>query len=115
MTAEQQAKLFRDFTQADLMLRQVKPAMERGDEWCRLTGKQGERIVVEMEVQQIEIASPLAISLEHGHVQCIWVADRAVQTQGLRPTCFQVGRSLRIAAREQDDFMPKRDQFVRQP
>src|SRR5262249_4483917 len=38
-----------------LMLWQVKPAMERADEWSRLTGKQGERIVVEMEVQQIEI------------------------------------------------------------
>jgi hypothetical protein len=54
--------------------------MERGDKWCGLTGKQGERIVIEMEVQQIKIVSPLANSLEHGHVQCVWVADRAVQT-----------------------------------
>jgi hypothetical protein len=62
------------------MLRQVKSAMERGDKWCGLTGKQGERIVIEMEVQQIKIVSPLANSFEHGHVQCVWVADRAVET-----------------------------------
>jgi hypothetical protein len=37
----------------NLMLRQVKSAMERGHKWCGLTGKQGERIVFEMEVQQI--------------------------------------------------------------
>src|SRR5438876_289199 len=61
-----------------LVLRQVESAMERGDEWCRLTGKQGERIVIEMKVQQIEIRSPLADSLEHGHMQRIRVADRAL-------------------------------------
>src|SRR6266516_3205504 len=49
-----------------LMLRQVKSAMQRGDKWCGLTGKQGERIVIEMEVQQVKIVSPLANSLEHG-------------------------------------------------
>src|SRR5262249_54211530 len=43
----------------NLMLRQVKSAMERGHKWCGLTGKQGERIVIEMEVQQIEIVSPV--------------------------------------------------------
>src|SRR4029453_9799028 len=47
-----------------LMLRQVKPAMERSDKGYGLTGKQGERIVIEMEVQQIKIVSPLANSLE---------------------------------------------------
>src|SRR5262245_8581274 len=89
--------------------------MERGDEWCRLTGKQGKRIVIEMKVQQIEIMSPLANSLEHGDMQRLRVADRAVQTQCLRPTCLQVGRGFRIAAREQDDIMSERNQFVGQP
>ena len=89
------------------MLRQVKSAMERGHKWCGLTGKQGERIVIEMKVQQIEIMSPVANSLEHRHMQRIGVADRAVQTQCLRPTWFQVGRSSRIAACEQDHFMPE--------
>src|SRR6266704_5231147 len=89
--------------------------MERGHKWCGLTREQGERIVIEMEVQQIEIVSPLANSLEHGDVQCIWVADRAVQTQCFRPTCLQVGRGLRIAAREQDNVMSERNQFVGQP
>src|SRR5215472_13618934 len=89
--------------------------MERGDEWRRLTGKQGKRIVIEMKVQQIEIMSPLANSLKHGDMQRIRVADRAVQTQCLRPTCLQVGRSLRIAACEQDNVMPERNQFVGQP
>src|SRR5262249_30875102 len=98
-----------------LVLPQVESAMERGDEWCRLTGKQGKRIVIEMKVQQIEIMSPLADSLEHGDMQRIRVADRAVKTQCLRPTCLQVGRCLRIAARKQDNVMPERNQFVGQP
>jgi hypothetical protein len=34
--------------------------MERGDEWCRLAGKKGEWIIIEMKVQEIEIVSPLA-------------------------------------------------------
>ena len=60
-------------------------------------------------MQQIEIVSPLANLLEHGHVQRIRIADRAIQTQGLRPTYLELGRSLRIAAREQDDLMSERD------
>src|SRR5262245_62346964 len=98
-----------------LMLRQVEPAMQRGDEWCRLAGKQGKRIIIEMKVQQIELVSPLANALEHGHVQRIRVADRAVQTQCLRPTCLQLGGGFRIAAREQDDVMSERDELVGQP
>ena len=89
--------------------------MERGDERGRLTGKQREWIVIEMKVQQIEIMSLLANSLEHGHMQRIRVADRAIQTQCLRPTYFESGRCLRITACEQDHLMPKRDQFVREP
>src|SRR5262249_41212582 len=81
----------------------------------RLTGKQGKRIVIEMKVQQIEIMSPLANSLEHGDMQRIRVADRAVKTQCLRPTCLQVGRGLRIAAREQNNVMSECNQFVGQP
>src|SRR5215471_8346022 len=68
-----------------------------------------------MKVQQIEIMSPLANSLEHGDMQRIRVADRAVKTQCLRPTWLQVGRGLRIAACEQDNVMPERNQFVGQP
>src|SRR5215471_11468325 len=81
----------------------------------RLTGKQGKRIVVEMKVQQIEIMRPLENSLQHGDMQRIRVADRAVKTQCLRPTCLQVGRGSRIAAREQDNVMSERNQFVGQP
>src|SRR5262245_66658754 len=68
-----------------------------------------------MKVQQIEIMSPLPASLEHGDMQRIRVADRTVKTQCLRPTCLQVGRCLRIAARKQDNVMPERNQFVGQP
>ena len=59
--------------------------------------------------------SPFANSLEHGHVQGIRVADRAVQTQCLRPAYFEAGRCLGITACEQDHLMPERDQFVREP
>src|SRR5262249_27272670 len=98
-----------------LVLRQVKSPVERSDEWCGLARKQGKWIVIEVKVQQIEIVNPLANLLEHGHVQRIRIADRAIQTQGLRPTCLEVRRSLRIAAREQYDLMSERDQFVGQP
>src|SRR5499433_4291206 len=47
--------------------------------------------------------------------QRIRVADRAVKTQCLRPTCLQVGRGLRIAAREQNNVMSECNQFVGQP
>ena len=43
--------------------------VERSDEWCGLAGKQGKWIVIEVKVQQIEIVSPLANLLEHGHVR----------------------------------------------
>src|SRR5215831_10702420 len=84
-------------------------AMQRTDERCRLAGKQGKRIVIEVKVQQVEIVSPLADLLEHGDVQRIRIADRTVQTQCLRPKCLEVGRGVRIAAREQDHVMSERD------
>ena len=68
-----------------------------------------------MKVQHVEIMSPLANLLKHGHVQRIGVADRAVETQCLRPACLQVGRSLRMSAREQYDVMSECNQFVGQP
>src|SRR5262245_8539834 len=78
-------------------------------------GKTGKTDSNRDEVQQIEIMSSLANSLEHGDMQRIRVADRAVQTQCLRPTWLQVGRGLRIAAREQDNVMSERNQLVGQP
>src|SRR5262249_1874472 len=48
-------------------------------------------------------------------MQRIRIADRAIQTQGLRPTCLEVGRRLRIATREQNNVMSERNQFVGQP
>ena len=89
--------------------------MECGDERCWLSGKKRKWIIIEVKVQQIEIVSPLANSLEHGDMQRIRVADRAIKTQCLRPTCLYVGRGLRIAAREQDNVMSERNQFVGQP
>ena len=58
-----------------LVFRQVESPMKRSDEWGRLTGKQGEWIVIEMKVQQIEVTRLLANALEHGYMQCIRVAD----------------------------------------
>ena len=66
-------------------------------------------------MQHIEVTRLLANSLEHGYMQRIRVADRAIQTQCLRPTRLQFGRCLRIAACEQNDVMSKPDQFVGQP
>ena len=97
------------------MLRQIKPAVERGDERCRLPGKQREGIVVEMEVQQVEIVGAAPNALEHGHVQRIWIEYRAIEPQGSRPARFQFGGGLRVAAREQDDVVFQSDQRLRQP
>ena len=89
--------------------------MQRGDERRRLAGKQRERIVVEMEVQDIELLCLSTHALQHGHVQRVGVAHRAVETQRLRPHRLELCRRPGIPAREQRDVMAERDQLLGQP
>ena len=99
-----------------LVFRQVESPMERGDERGRADGKTGRT-----DSNRDESATNRshddcwANPLEHGYMQRIRVADRAIQTQCLRPTRLQFGQCLQIAACEQNDVMSKPDQFVGQP
>jgi hypothetical protein len=68
-----------------LMLRQIEPAVQCRDEWCRLAREQREWIVVQVEMQKIEIGPPLPHALQHQHVQRIGVAHRTVEPQRARP------------------------------
>jgi hypothetical protein len=52
--------------------------MQRGHEGDRLAGKQRERIVVQMEMHEVELIHPLSHALEHHHVQRVPISYRAV-------------------------------------
>ena len=79
--------------------------------------KQRERIVVEMEVQEVEflVVAFLPHALQHHHVQRVGIAHRSVEAQRLRPGRVEFRRGLRIAAGEQRDVVSERDQFLGQP
>ena len=93
-----------------LVFGQVQPAVQRGEERRRLPVEQRERIIVEMEVQEVEflVVTFLADAFQHHHVQRIGVANRAVETQRLRPGRVEFRRGPRIAAGEQGDVMSQR-------
>src|SRR5215469_11320113 len=99
------------------MLRQIEPAVQRGHEWRGLPVEQRPRIVVEMEVEEVELVviTFLPHALEHHHVERVGIAYRAIEPQGFRPCCVKLGRRLGIAARKQCDVMSERDQLFRQP
>ena len=98
-----------------LMLGQIEPAVQRGHERRRLAREQRERIIVEMKMQDVEIARALIDALQHHHVQRVGIAHRAVEPQRPRPHRFELRRGLRIAAGEQRDLVAERDQFLGEP
>ena len=98
-----------------LVLRQIEPAVQRRHERRRLPGEQRERIIVEVEVQEVEIGGAPVDALQHHHVQRVGVAHRAVEPQRPRPRRFELRRRHRIAAGEQRHVVTERDQFLGQP
>ena len=74
-----------------LVLRQVEPAVQGGQERRRLPVEQREWIIVEMEVQKIElfIVAFLPHTLQHHHMQRIGIPHRAVEAQRFRPRCVE--------------------------
>ena len=62
----------------------------------RLPVEQRERIVVEMEVQEVEllVVAFLPHALQHHHVQRVGIADRSVEAQRLRPGRVKFRRGL---------------------
>src|SRR4051812_48978788 len=99
------------------MLRQIKPAMQRSQKGRRLTVEQGERIVVEVEMQEVEflIVASLSNVFEHDHVQGVGIPHRSVQPQRFRPCRAELCRGLRIAAGEQRDVVPEGNELFGQP
>src|SRR5579871_6437681 len=97
------------------MLGQVEPAVQRGEERSRLAREQRERIIVEMEMQEVESAGLAAYLLEHRDVQCVGIADRAVESQRAGPARLQLRRGSRVTACKQRDVVTERDQLFDQP
>src|SRR5262245_49087730 len=97
------------------MFRQIKAAMECCNEWGGLAGEQRERVIVEMEMENVEVLRPVANVLQHHNVQGIGISDRPVETQGFWPHRFQLGRRMRIAAGKQRDVMTECHKFFGQP
>ena len=68
--------------------------MQRGDERRRLAREQRERIIVEMEVQEVELVGAPTHMFEHRHVQRVRIAHRSVEPQRARPERFKLGAGL---------------------
>src|SRR5579871_4100825 len=100
-----------------LVFGQIEPAVQRGYEWRRLTKKQREWIIVEMEMEEVEflIVAFLPDAFQHDHVKCIGIADRSVKAQCSRPRCVKFGAGARIAAGKKRDLVSECDKFLGQP
>jgi hypothetical protein len=100
-----------------LVLWKVQPAVQRGQERRRLPAEQRPRIIIEMEVQEVEflIVAFLPHALQHHHVQRVGIADGSVEAQRLRPGRIEFCRRLRVAAGEQRDVVSQRYEFLGQP
>jgi hypothetical protein len=63
------------------MFGKVQPAVKGGQERRRLPCKERPRIIIEMEVKEVElfIVTFLPYALEHQHVKCVRIPDRPVQ------------------------------------
>src|SRR5262249_27400553 len=100
-----------------LMFGQIEPAMQGGQERRRLSVEQRERIIVEMEMEEVEllVVAFLTHTFQHHHMQRVGVANRAIKTQRFWPSCVKFRGCLRISARKQRDVVPECNQFFRQP
>ena len=75
------------------MLRKVEPSVKRREKRRRLPRKQRERIVVEMEMEEVEflvVAFP-ADPFQHHHVQGVRIAHGAIEPQGFWPCRIEPG------------------------
>src|SRR5262249_562736 len=80
-----------------------------------LAREKRERVVVEMEMQEVEVGGLLAYPFQHAHVQRVGVADGGVVAQRPRPHGCELRRRLRIAARKQSHIMAKLHHFLDPP
>src|SRR5579863_5654200 len=100
-----------------LVFRQIEPAVQRCYEWRRLTKKQREWIIVQMEMEEVEllIVAFLPDAFQHHHVKRIGVTDRSVEAQCSRPRRVKLAGGARIAAGKKRDLVPECDEFLGQP
>jgi hypothetical protein len=98
-----------------LMLRQVEASMQGRHERRGLPAKQRERVVVEMEMQEVEVGRLPADLLQHHHMQGTRVANGPIEPQRSGPYRPELGGRDGIAAGEQRDIVPERDQLLGQP
>src|SRR5205807_10080023 len=70
-----------------LVFGQIEPAVQGGQKRSRLPREQRERVIVEMEVQEIEflVVAFLPDPFQHHYVQRVGIADGSVEAQRLRP------------------------------
>src|SRR3954454_4968125 len=99
------------------MFGEIQPPMQGRKERRRLTGEKRERVIVEMEVQEVEflVVTFPPHALEHQHMERVGIADRAMEPKRLWPTRLEFGGVAGIAAGEQCDLVAQRDQFLGQP
>src|SRR5580704_19109760 len=88
--------------------------MQRRQERRLLAAEQGEREVVGMEVQHIELVGAAIDQLHHAHIDRNPVDDGWVQAQRLLTHRLQLGRGDRITAGEQRDIVTHGNQFFSQ-
>src|SRR5262249_36302803 len=88
---------------------------QRRHEWGGLPHEQREWVVIEVEVQDVEVACLSTDMLEHGQMQGVCIADAAVQPQRPRPYRLELGRRARISAREQRNVMALCHELFSQP
>src|SRR5260370_2591947 len=89
--------------------------MHGGDEGRGLPREDREREVVEMEMQDIELAGAAAYLLQHRYVQRHGVAHRVVHPERARPHGLELRRCLRIATCEQRDVVDDFHQLLAKP
>ncbi len=93
---------------------QILTAVQGGDGAARDRSKQREMELIDMEMQDVEIAGLLAHAVEHQHVVGDRIADAGVEPQRLGHAGDEVGGGDRIAAREQCDLMAEVHQLFSQ-
>ena len=88
-----------------LVLGQIEAAVQSRDEGRRLAREQRKRIVVQMEMHDVEVVGLAPNLLQHRHVQSHRVPNRTVETQSARPDCFELRGGVGISAGEQRDVV----------
>src|SRR5262249_51955572 len=98
-----------------LMLGQVEAAMQGRDEGGRLPRKQRKRVIVQVEMEDVEMVGSAPDLLQHRHVQSHRIPHRTVEAKRPRPDRFEASGGVGIAAGEQGHVVPEGDEFLGQP